>query len=96
MEKTKITFADGSVIEADKNGDCYIVDKEFSVDDLSKVTIENDGISQELKNVKIVAAASIDGRFWFSFHKTTTDPIAKLQSNVEYIAMMSNISLEEA
>lgn len=96
MEKTKITFADGSVIEADKNGDCYIVDKEFSVNDLSKVTIENDGISQELKNVKIVAAASIDGRFWFSFHKTTTDPIAKLQSNVEYIAMMSNISLEEA
>lgn len=96
MEKTKITFADGSVIEADKNGDCYIVDKEFSVDDLSKVTIENDGISQELKNVKIVAAASIDGRFWFSFHKTATDPIAKLQSNVEYIAMMSNISLEEA
>lgn len=96
MEKTKITFADGSVIEADKNGDCYIVDKEFSVGDLSKVTIENDGISQELENVKIVAAASIDGRFWFSFHKTTTDPIAKLQSNVEYIAMMSNISLEEA
>lgn len=96
MEKTKITFADGSVIEADKNGDCFIVDKEFSVDDLSKVTVENDGISQELENVEIVEAASVDGRFWFSFHKVIENPIAKLQSNVEYIAMMSNISLEEA
>lgn len=66
------------------------------MDDLSKVTIESGGISQELENVEIVEAASVDGRFWFSFHKVATDPIAKLQSNVEYIAMMSNISLEEA
>lgn len=95
MEKTKITFADGSVIEADKNGDCFIVDKEFSVDDLSKVTIGDGDNVQVLKNVKIVAAASVDGRFWFSFHKVIENPVAKLQANVEYIAMMSNISLEE-
>lgn len=68
MEKVTITFLNGTEIEAEVNGDCYIVDEAFETpEDLSVVTIVKGDETEELENMKFVVCASVDGRYWFSF-----------------------------
>lgn len=66
MEKITITFKNGAEIEADKNGDCYIVDtKPVFPSDLSEVNVGD----AKLKNVQIIECASVDGRYWFALRE---------------------------
>lgn len=68
MEKVRVEFLDGFEVEAEVNGDCYIVDEEFEAPlDLSVVTIHKGQDTEELTNVTFVVCASTDGRFWFAF-----------------------------
>lgn len=68
MEKVKITFLDGTIVNADVNGNSYIVDEKPSFPvDTSVVTIENGEDVEVLESVKIQECASIDGRYWFAF-----------------------------
>ena len=68
MEKVKITFFDGTIVNADVNGDSYIVDtKPAFPADTSIVTIGEGQNAETLENVKIQECASIDGRYWFAF-----------------------------
>lgn len=62
-----LTFVDGTVIEAEENGNCFIVptEPEFP-EDLSEVTVEDDSGEKILYNVIVQEAASVDGRYWFA------------------------------
>ena len=63
----RITFRDKTVIYAEQNGSCFIVNKkpDFPAD-LSKVVISGDE-TIKLKNAQLVECASVDGRYWFTF-----------------------------
>ena len=68
MEKVRIIFLNGMEIEADVNGDCYIVESkpDFPLD-LSEVTIIKNNDGSIIHNAKLVECASVDGNYWFTF-----------------------------
>jgi hypothetical protein len=98
MENVTIIWSDGSELEADKNGSCFIVDEkpEFP-SDLEEVTIEENGAATTLHNARIVECASVDGKYWFSIQEIPEDTIEKatMKAQIDYIAMMADIDLEE-
>jgi len=44
-----------------------------------------------------VECASVDGRYWFAFREISEAERAakQMQANIEYIAMMTDVDLEE-
>jgi len=68
----KITFANGSGLDAEVNGNCYITDEkpEFP-DDISVVTVTADDpyYNRIYHNAQIIECASTDGRYWFTFRE---------------------------
>ena len=76
----KITLKDGSTINAEVNGTCYIVDTkpEFPAD-LSVVEVETtDGDRVEtrtLHNVRIIEPFAIDNRDWFGFYELSAQEL---------------------
>lgn len=100
MEVT-ITFTDGTEVSAELNGSCYITDKKPDIpDDLSEVTITG-AEEKTYQNARLLECASIDGRFWFTFIEETKEEkmaveVAKQRADIDFIAMVSDIDLEEA
>ena len=94
MEKVKITFNDGTEITADVNGGSYITDEmpDFP-EDLTNVTIEENGTEKTVEYGQLIECASIDGRYWFAIGEVSEQQrvIADMQSSIDYIAMMSDI-----
>ena len=92
-------MSDGSVIqELEVNGNCLIsennIKNELLTDDmLSEIVI--DGVTY--KNVTLVRKWVQDNKVWLAFRQKSEDEIWKKQckSNLDYIAMMSNVDLEE-
>lgn len=98
MEKAKITFTNGMAIEAEKNADSLITDRKPDFPpDLSVVTVTGRDGEQIYKNAEIIECASVDDRYWFSFREMPEKERAakQLQANIEYIAMMTDVDLEE-
>ena len=62
-----IRFKNGEMIEAEKNGDCFITNEvpEFPAD-LSEVHVMEDGQEKVLHYVMIQEAAAVDSRYWFA------------------------------
>ena len=76
-----LTFMDGTVIEAEENGNCFIVpvEPEFP-EDLSQVTVEDETGEKTLQNVTVQETASVDGRFCLDtiaqqFHQVNDLPL---------------------
>lgn len=94
-----IELSDGSVIQdLEVNGNCLIsennIKNELLTDDmLSEIVI--DGVTY--KNITLVRKWVQDDKTWLAFRQKTEDEIWKEQckSNLDYIAMMSNVDLEE-
>ena len=94
-----IELSDGSVIqELEVDGNCLIsennISNELLTDDLlSEIVI--DGITY--KNVTLVRKWVRDNKTWLALRQKSEDEIWKEQykSNLDYIAMMSNVDLEE-
>lgn len=88
-----IKFSDGTEIKAEQNGSCYITDTQFSIPDLSSIEIvkNDDKNSTIMNNCRFIFCTSIDSRFWFSFEEISSDEI--LRSDVDYLALMSDIEL---
>lgn len=104
METAKIVFLDGTELETDHNGDCFIVDtKPQFPDDLSEVTIIITSGSEETTSTSILHNAAIkecysnDGRYWFSFIITSEAAmkIMEIEAQTYYTAMMTDTLLEE-
>ena len=104
-EKTfKITLADGTELEGlTLNGNNYISSKrvteeDLNADNLASITIEDsDGNVQELTDMALVQIEKHGTAYWFVIRQLSTQEIrdSKLQANIEYIAMMADIDLEE-
>ena len=63
-----IQFADGTELQTDLNGDCFILaaKPEFP-EDLSVVTVVIGEETTVYHNAKVQTCARTDGRFWFTF-----------------------------
>ena len=97
MEAT-IKFKTGEEIVAEVNGDCFITaaKPEFPKN-LGEVTVTKENEEKVFYHAELVECASVDDRYWFSFAETPEDirTTRQMQANIEYIAMMADIELEE-
>lgn len=96
----KVTLADGTVIDNLRlNGNNYISEKELSADmflgNLGTVTI-NDGEKDTVyENMSLVQLAKYDDEYWFILRTMTKKELQEIKnrSDIEYIAMMTDIEL---
>lgn len=105
MEKSfKITLADGTQLKNLKlNGNNYISKIEITEDDfkgkLSKITIENetDKTSEELEHMELVQIVHYEDGYYFVLRQLSADEIDKIKTkaDIEYLAMMTDVDLEE-
>lgn len=94
MEEVRIIFNDGTEIEAEVNGDSYIVDTEPDFpEDMTTVEVVKGEETTEFHNARVQECASVDGRFWFVILEATQSEI--LESQVFYTAMMTDTLLED-
>lgn len=106
MEKSwKITLSDGTTIENLKlNGNNFVseteIKKEMFDGKLLKVTIEGieDGkkVVNEYKNMELVQIVHYEDGYYFVLRELSQEEInmAKIQGNIEYLAMMTDVDLE--
>lgn len=105
MEKSfKITLADGTQLKNLKlNGNNYISKTEITEDDfkgkLSKITIENetDKTSEELEHMELVQIVHYEDGYYLVLRQLSADEIDKIKTkaDIEYLAMMTDVDLEE-
>lgn len=109
MEKSrlwKITLSDGTKIENLRlNGNNYISEAKLTEDDfkgkLSKVTIEGSEDGQEIKkeyeHMELVQIVHYKDGYYFILRELSAAELKeiKMQSDIEYLAMMTDIDLEE-
>lgn len=71
----KIRFKDGTVVEAEKNGSCFITDEKPAFpEDLRDIKVEGE-TSTLISNGQIVECASIDGRYWFTILEASPEDV---------------------
>lgn len=107
MEKSfKVTLSDGTKFENLKvNGSYYITEKAITEKDfkgkLSKVIIEeteNDKtVKTEYNHMELIQILHYEDGYYFALRELSQDEIDKItiQSNIEYLAMMTGVDLEE-
>ena len=103
-EKTfTIVLADGtSLTNLGLNGNNYISSTKVTEDtfagNLEEVTIEcSDGTTETKTNMDLVQISKVGKEYWFILRELTAQEIkdAKVQANIEYIAMMADIDLDD-
>lgn len=98
-----ITLADGTVLkDLGLNGNNYVskskLTEEDFADNLSSVTIAgSDGSLEEYENLELVQIQKYGKEYWFVLRQLSAQELAalKTQADIEYIAMMADIDLEE-
>ena len=104
MENTvyTITLSDDSTLtNLTLNGTNFVssayVDEDTFTDKLSYVVISgDDGSTEEYTNLELVRCClEYDGNYWFAFRQLSDEELTsmKIQSDLEYIAMMADIEL---
>lgn len=97
----RITLADGTEIgNLRLNGDNYIsdtaIDKAVFTGNCSPVII-SDGTSEEIhENMELVQITElVAGEYWFVLRDVSAEELVriKMQSDIEYVAMMSGVDL---
>lgn len=96
----KITLADGAEItDLTRNGDNFIsktrITAEMFLDNCSPVII-GDGIDNEVhENVELIQLSEMNGEYWFALRDIPVDELEKMkmQSDIEYVAMMAGVEL---
>jgi hypothetical protein len=107
MEKSwKITLSDGTQLKNLRlSGNNFISETEVTEDifkgKLSKVTVEGIEDGKEVKNeyehMELVQIVHYEDGYYFVLRELSSDELdkIKLQGNIEYLAMMTDIDLEE-
>ena len=106
MEKSwKITLSDGTNVTINSGSlfIYYISKTKITEDDfkgkLSKITIENetDKTSEELEHVELVQIVHYEDGYYFVLRQLSADEIDKIKTkaDIEYLAMMTDVDLEE-
>ena len=96
----KITLADGTVIDNLKlNGNNYIskevVDSSIFAGNCSP-TVINDGARDDIHGyMELVQVTNVNDEFWIVLRDISTEELSKikLQSDIEYVAMMAGVEL---
>lgn len=109
MEKSwEITLSDGTKLKDLRlSGNNYISSTKITENDfkgkLSKVIIKEtaeDGqtITQEYEHMELVQIVHYEDGYYFILRELSADELKeiKMQSDIEYLAMMTDIDLEEA
>ena len=107
MEKSwKITLADGTKLEnLSLNGNNFVSENEITEDifngNLLKVKIEGkteegQNIIEEHNHMELIQIAKYNDGYYFALRDLTEEELEKMkmQSDIEYLAMMSDIDLE--
>lgn len=96
----KITLADGTVIDNLKlNGNNFVslveIDETIFNGNCLKVTISDGEKEDTHTNMELVQITKMGEEYWFVLRDIPENELAfiKLQSDIEYIAMMSEIEL---
>lgn len=96
----KITLADGTMIENLKlNGNNYIsetpVNPAIFAGNCSPVVISDGTFAETHDNMELVQLTESDGFYWFILRDIPEEELAKIkmQSDIEYVAMMAGIEL---
>jgi hypothetical protein len=100
-EKTyKITLSDGTTIEDLKlNGNNFISEKPIETSlfesNCSPVTISSDEIEDIHTHMELVQITEMNGEYWFVLRDLSKEELdkMKIQSDIEYVAMMAGIEL---
>ncbi len=90
--EAKIVFKDGTTINAQVNGHCYIVDVEPTFpEDLTDIIVKKGKETQTIANGRIVPAASVDGRYWFAIIEISEaeEEANQLRADVDYLLAIS-------
>lgn len=107
MEKSwKITLSDGTQLTDLKlNGNNFISEEKIVEDDfkgkLSKVIIEGiqegQEVKQEYEHMELVQIVHNKDGYYFVLRELSKDELDKIktQADIEYLAMMTNVDLEE-
>lgn len=99
MENTAtIIFANGETITAQTQEDSFITEVEPAFpENLENITIVRDGQEELIAHGTIAPCASIDGRFWFTVREVPEQKriLEQMQANIQFIAMMSDIDLDD-
>lgn len=94
----EIVFTDGTTIEAETNGNCYITDdKPLFPSDCEIVLVKSEDKATTLRNVEIIDCASVDGKYWFVMVETPQSEIEKEKADAQlmYTALMTDTLIEE-
>ena len=99
----KITLADGTEIDnLTLNGNNFISDEDLSESTfarkLHEVTITDpDGNEEVIENAELISLRKEDSKTWFIIRETPASVLKerKTQADIQYIAMMADIDLEE-
>lgn len=103
-ESFKITLADGTQLKNLKlNGNNYISKTKIIEDDfkgkLSKVIIENETkkTSEEFEHMELVQIVHYEDGYYFILRELSEQELKdiKIQGNLDYLAMMVDVDLEE-
>lgn len=93
-----IELSDGTVIDnLEVNGNCFLSDVNIKNELLADEMLSSIIINEETyTNVTLVRKWQQNGKTWIALRKKTDDEIWKEQykSNLDYIAMMSDVDLE--
>lgn len=99
-EVYKIILADGTVINnLGLNGNNFIskeiIEPIVFNGNCSPVTIDNGKYEEVRDHMELVQITEVDGEWWFILRDISSEELdrIKTQSDIEYLAMMSNIDL---
>lgn len=95
-----ITLADGTVLDNLKlNGNNFISNTAINADIFDEncyTVIISDGVNSETYNMEFVQVTEQEpGKYWFVLRELSASELAriKMQSDIEYVAMMAGIEL---
>lgn len=98
-----VELSNGVKIEnLELNGNNFISASEITAEmfagGLSEVHISGDkGTSYTINHAKLIQIIELDGKWWFILAETPAEELLfeKISSDIDYIAMMTDIDLEE-
>ena len=95
-----MVLSDGTIIEnLRKNGDNYISVSKLTSDmfegKLSEVTVKTSEDEVVMENMDLVQITEMDGEYWFVLRQfsATELAMAKMSSNIDFLAMMQDVEL---
>ena len=96
-----MVLSDGTIIEnLRKNGDNYISASKLTADmfegKLSEVTVKTSENEVVMENMDLVQITEMDGEYWFVLRQfsATELAMAKMSSNIDFLAMMQDVELK--